>query len=340
MNVLFDEINTWMDAGIKTAIATVVKVSGSAPRPLGARMLIAEDGRFAGSVSGGCVESAVIQEAMEALKGDARRLHFGITDEMSWEVGLACGGKIDVLVQPADPEIWQTCQQLVEKKTEFSLLTVINGPPKTLGRQAIIVKSDAPVGFEFPKDVQVCVLDAPLLEFEPGQEILVEPFLSPPVMLIVGGVHAAVPLSQLAHMMGYRVVIADPRRHFANQERFPNVEQILVEWPQKAFEQVRIDGQSAVVILTHDPKIDEPALTAALETEAFYVGAIGSRKTHAKRKVNYAHLGVKKLERIHGPIGLDIGGDTPEEMALSIMAEITAVKYGRRGGFLKGKTQG
>lgn len=333
---LLNTLNTWQNDGVKAAVGTVVYASGSTPRPLGARMLIAADGRFSGSVSGGCVESAVIQEAMNVIDdGNAVRLHYGITSEMGWEVGLACGGKIDVLVQAADPAIWDACRQLLEQNIEFALVTVIGGWPEELGRQVILEKSQAQPGFDYPRDPAVRTLDAPILDLQPGAEVLIEPFYSQPLLLIIGGVHTAVPLVQFAGMMNYRVVIADPRRQFANRERFPGVDDILVAWPQKAFEQVAIDEHSAIVILTHDPKIDEPALSAALQTDAFYIGAIGSRKTHAKRYAQYTHLGAEKLGRIYGPIGLDIGGSSPEELALSIMAEITAVRNRRGGGFLK-----
>ena len=347
MREIVAQIMDWLAAGRQVAVATVVGTGGSTPRPIGARLLVTAEGDFAGSVSGGCVEGAVIQEAEGVLhEGRPRLLHYGISDEMGWEVGLACGGTIDVLVQPADAEIWQALDQRFSAGTPCVLLTRIDETDE-LGRQAVVT-TDAvtPTGTQLPAAVtwarallagRSATAHAKVHPLNSGARVLAEPFLPPPQLIIFGGVHVAIPLCKMARLLGYRVVIADPRGRFANPERFPEADQLLAEWPDKALAQLRVDGRTAIVILTHDPKIDEPALLGALETDAFYIGAIGSRKTHQARFERMGRLGVsaEQLQRVHGPVGLDIGGSTPEELALSILSEIMAVQNGRSGGFMR-----
>jgi xanthine dehydrogenase accessory factor len=336
---IVQQISDWQAAGEQVAVATVIRIVGSAPRPVGARLLVSSSGAFAGSVSGGCVEGAVIQEAVDVMRdGNPRMLHFGITEEMSWEVGLACGGTIDVLVQAAAPQIWQSLAASLARGESCVLLTVVGGE-QALGRQAIMTNSTPPADWPFP---QALTAAQAALAGQIGRpelianRVLIEPFTPPPHLIVFGGVHAAVPLTQMAKVLGFSVTVVDPRARFANRDRFPEADQILVQWPDQALAQLPVDGRSAIVILTHDPKIDEPALTAALMTDAFYVGAIGSRKTHRDRLERMADQGMtaKDLERVYSPIGLDIGGRSPEEMALSILAEMVAVRNGRRGGFL------
>lgn len=345
MKEIAQQITSWHQAGERAAVATVIRVAGSAPRPVGARLALSSSGEFAGSVSGGCVENTVIQEAEQVLQDEQpRRLHFGITQEMSWEVGLACGGTIDVLVQLADPPIWAAAVRALEQEQPRCLLTVVGGD-RQLGEQAVVEPGRIPADFPFPEAIpaaQDSASRAELVCMASGVEVLVEPLLPPPHLIVFGAVHAAIPLSRMAKTVGFRVTIADPRSRLANRDRFPDADQILVKWPQKALAGLRVDGRTAIAILTHDPKIDEPALTGALETEAFYIGAIGSRGTHAERHERLARLGLAagQLQRVHGPIGLDLGGRSAEELALSILAEIVAVRNGRGAGSLQAEGGG
>jgi xanthine dehydrogenase accessory factor len=335
---IIQQIREWQAAGEQVAVATVTRVVGSAPRPVGARLVISSRGAFAGSVSGGCVEGAVIQEAAEVMQeGSPRLLHFGISEEMSWEVGLACGGAIDVLVQEARPDIWKGLADLVTRNEPCVLLTLVGGD--AMGTQAVVTAEGLPLDFPHSDAgamAQEALAGATAGARVVGDAVLVEPFFGAPHLIVFGGVHAAIPLTRMAQILGFQVTVVDPRGRFANRERFPHADRVLVAWPAEAMAELPVDGRSAIVILTHDPKIDEPALLSALESQAFYIGAIGSRKTHAARRERLAALGVaaEKLARIHGPVGLDLGGGSPEEMALAIMAELIAVRHGRPGGFL------
>jgi xanthine dehydrogenase accessory factor len=344
MRETLDPIVRWHGAGHRVAIATVVRVGGSAPRPVGSRLVVAGDGEFAGSVSGGCVENAVIEEAFAVLDdGRARVVHYGITDEMGWEVGLACGGTLDVLIQTADPALWGRLAELVDLQVPCALLTVV-GEGGAGGEQALAVPGEPAPDFSAPEAISaaLAILSGQAGAAHPAirtfgvSEVLIEPIFSPPQLILFGGVHAARPLSQMARVMGFRTTVVDPRRAFADRERFPEADRVLVLWPGAAFEQLAIDARTAIVILTHDPKIDEPALVGALNSPAFYVGAIGSRKTHADRAERLVQAGVlrDRLDRIHGPIGLDLGGRSVEELALSILSEIIAVRNGGTGGSL------
>jgi xanthine dehydrogenase accessory factor len=341
MRESLEPIARWHEEGREIAVATVVRVAGSAPRPIGSRLVVTGDGDFAGSVSGGCVENAVIEEALSVLRdGRPRLTHYGISDEQGWEVGLACGGTLDVFIQPSDPVIWSRLAELAAREVPCALLTVVGED----GAQAVVVPGESPPDFPEPEAITEALAllagraasPKPAVQTFVRHEVLIEPLLPLPQLVIFGGVHAARPLSQMAQVMGFRTVIVDPRRAFAHHQRFPDADLVVVLWPGVAFERLAIDAHTAIVILTHDPKIDEPALMGALETPAFYIGAIGSRKTHADRAERLVRAGVPldRLARIHGPIGLDLGGRSVEELALSILSEIIAVRNGRPGGSL------
>lgn len=338
MDEIIEQISAWHAAGEQVAVATVIRVTGSTPRSVGARLATAVGGRFVGSVSGGCVEGAVIEEASRVLEeGRPRRVCYGISDELGWAVGLACGGAIEVLVQVAKPPIWEELAEATSRGEPCVLLTMVDGD--RMGDQAVVTcgqsAGDSPWGDA--TRVAERVLAGRTAEPQVVDEaVLVEPFFPRPHLVIVGGVHAAIPLTRMARMLGFRVTVADPRGRFANRERFPEAERVVVAWPTEAMAELDVDGRSAVVILTHDPKIDEPAIQSALASEAFYIGVIGSRSTQVARRERLAASGVpaEQLKRIHGPIGLDVGGRLPEEMALAILAEIVAVRHGRSGGTL------
>jgi xanthine dehydrogenase accessory factor len=342
---LMPEIQAWHEAGEQVAVATVVRVVGSAPRPVGARMIVSSTGRMAGSVSGGCVETTVFEELMDVLAtGKPRKLHFGITEDMIWDVGLACGGTIDLFLQRLDPEVVSSLAALAEKGQAVVLATITSGPGRT--GETLLVAAD---GVVFgPTDEQVSIQAQEILavrtpegrvaELGSGAEVYFEPFFPPPRLIIIGGVHVAIPLTRFGKELGFHVVVADPRAKFADPKRFPCADEVLVEWPDEALAHLKVDDSTFIVLLTHDPKIDEPTLASALKTRAAYIGAIGSRKTHAERFSRLARLGItaEQLARVYAPVGLDLGGRSPEETALSIIGEVIAVKNGRSGSSLRG----
>jgi xanthine dehydrogenase accessory factor len=312
-------------------------------------MIVSSEGRMAGSVSGGCVETTVYEEMMDVLEGGVPRLlHFGITDDMIWDVGLACGGTIDVFVQKLDPVLLTGLVDHVERGEPVALTTVVagdaDGGGPRIGASSLMTR-DGPAGDSDTEGIMRLAQEmlamraerGAIHEVEPGIEVYVEPFLPRAVLIIVGGVHVAIPLTRFAKELGFGVVVVDPRAKFANRERFPEADEVLLEWPDEAFGHLEVDDTTYVVLLTHDPKIDEPTLVAALKTEAAYIGAIGSRGTHAARFERMQKWGVtpEELRRVYAPIGLDLGGRTPEETALSVIAEVVAVKNGRSGASLR-----
>jgi xanthine dehydrogenase accessory factor len=307
MREIADEFRQWRAAGDPVAIATVVETWGSSPRPLGSKMLVSGSGKMAGSVSNGCVEGAVFEAAQEVLaSGRPRLVEYGVADDVAFEVGLACGGHIEVLIQPAG-ETYDRALNLLAAEQPFLLRTRLGE-----GETQLIEKGP---------DFELARRDGQTFE---------EPFGRPAQMVIVGAIHIAIPLHRMAKLMGYRVTIVDARGRFATAERFPDADQLLVQWPDEALAGLTIDRSTAVVILTHDPKFDMPALRSVLRTEAGYVGAIGSRKTNQNRFDALREEGFSddQLARVHGPIGLDLGARGAEETALGIMAEVTAVRYG------------
>jgi xanthine dehydrogenase accessory factor len=307
MREVAEELRAWREAGDPVAIATVVETWGSSPRPLGSKMLVSGSGRMAGSVSNGCIEGAVFEQAEEVLaSGSARLVEYGVADDVAFEVGLACGGHIEVFIQPAT-EVHDRALDLLAAERPFVLST-------DLRTGAVELDEREPDG-ELPVRLP---------------DRLEEPFARPAHMVIVGAIHIAIPLHRLARVMGYRVTVVDARAKFATRERFPDADEILVLWPDEALAGMTIDRSTAVVVLTHDPKFDMPALRAVLPTRAGYIGAIGSRKTNANRFEALREEGFtdEQLARVRGPIGLDLGGRGAEETALGIMAEVTAVRYG------------
>ncbi|MBE1284785.1 MAG: XdhC/CoxI family protein [Rhodobacteraceae bacterium] len=308
----------WHRAGTGAALATVVQTWGSAPRRVGSQLVVGGDGRIEGSVSGGCVEGAVVVEALEALEdGEHRMLEFGVSDEDAFAVGLACGGTIKVMVEPvgtAMPE--DLLAELVAARAERVPLAY--EVHLTDGTRRLLHEGHA----------QRMRLDRSGLE-EDGETFV--GIHNPPLRLIVvGAVHIAQALVPMARIAGYDPVIVDPREAFASQERFPG-ETLIHDWPDDAVAQIGLDARTALVLLTHDPKLDDPALEAALGANCFYIGALGSTRTHAKRVARMQEAGFTEAQiaRIHGPIGMDIGAAGPAEIAVSILGEMTAVLRGK-----------
>jgi xanthine dehydrogenase accessory factor len=340
------EINRWLSSNDTVALATVINTWGSAPRGVGAKMAFTPDGKLSGSVSGGCVEGAVFDAGVRVLKtGSPELLHFGVSDETAFSVGLACGGNIEVFVKPLDADFFRLVQAEIEAGDPLAIVSIIQGPTSYTGRELLITESGHVQGGLGP-ELDLLGQEAARAGLESGQPGIVEAKLAsgedvrifvdvitpPPLLVMVGGVHIAIALASLAKTLGFRTVVIDPRRAFGSQERFPHVDHLIQDWPQEAFDEVTLTRSTAVAMLTHDPKIDDPALKIVLDSPAFYIGALGSRKTHEKRRQRLLDEGVaaEKLARLHAPIGLELGGRTPEEIALAIMAEIVAVKHGRR----------
>lgn len=335
-----EQIIAWREEGQEIALATVIRTWGSSPRPVGSSMVITSEGEMAGSVSGGCVESAVVESAFQVLEnGASQLLHFGVADETAWEVGLACGGEIDVFIRPLAGQL-QSWQRVEDHSGSFCSMMAIGGPETMVGREWILLQGGKLLGGmggghleqmlmdraqEMLRKGETGVVEIPLPDRDPGAlRVFMNVHLPQPRLVAVGGVHIAIPLMSIAKAVNYRTVVVDPRKLFATPERFPEVDMLLQSWPEQAFEEIQIDQYTAVAMLTHDPKIDDPALQIALHSDAFYVGALGSTKTQADRRERLLASGVREevLDRMHAPIGLDLGGGAAEEIALAVMAEV------------------
>ncbi len=314
MREVMEEYRRWRAAGDRIAVATVIDTWGSSPRPLGSKMIVSSGGRMAGSVSNGCVEGAVYEEAEKVLEsGQSRLVEYGVADDTAFEVGLACGGHIAVFIHEAGDVEDSLCDKLAEERPcvyEIDLET---------GASAILMRAPAT---EHP--------------WREGDRFY-EPYPRPAHMVIVGAIHIAMPLHRLAKLMGYRVTVIDARAKFATEDRFPEADEVIVGWPDEALAKIPIDRSTAVVILTHDPKFDMPALRAVLGRGAGYVGAIGSSRTNRNRFQALRTEGFteEQIAEVHGPIGLDLGGRGAEATALGIMAEVTAVRFGGSGRFMR-----
>lgn len=334
---------SWRAEGRPVALATVIATWGSSPRPVGSLMAIDEGGAMSGSVSGGCIEGVVVHHAKEAMAdGEPRVLNFGITDAMAWEVGLACGGKVEVYVEAVEPlgskhDLLGALMRLRAEAVPAALVTDL-----TTGLKTLVTAETVQGGFGL-EDHHLAEVRARIAAdrsgvIEPEDEdtrLFVQVHAPPARLIIVGAVHIAQALAPLAALSGYAVTVVDPRGAFATEARFPGVT-LNDAWPDDAMTALKPDARTAVVTLTHDPKLDDPGLIAALRSEAFYVGALGSTRTSAKRMERLREEGLSdaELARIHGPVGLDIGAVSPAEIAISILAQITLV---RRGGPKKAK---
>lgn len=343
MREVLVDVDRWLAAGERVALATVVQTWGSAPRKVGAKMAMTPAGAMSGSVSGGCVEGAVYEAGLAVLAtNQPQLLSFGVADETAWEVGLACGGKIRVFVEALNAGGYGLVRDLVKDDRPVAVATLVSGE-NSGGR--LVVDSSGVVADGVPAGLaeQIAALSQTALaegqhqrhKLANGQELFIDVNLPAYTLIIVGGVHIAITLAKMATLLDYRTVIIDPRRAFGSVERFPHADQLIQAWPKKALAQLNITSSTAVVMLTHDPKIDDPALLVSLSSSAFYVGALGSRRTQAKRYERLLAGGVPagQLDRIHAPIGLNINAQTPEEIGLAIMAEIVAT---RRANQLRG----
>ncbi len=330
MRELLPTIDAWRAEGREFGRAVLIRVFGNGPRPEGATLLVADDGAIAGSVSGGCVEGAAADEIARARRdGHSRVVRFGITDEQAWGIGLACGSTIDVLIEP-------TLRPEVEAAARAA-----SGAPI-----AIALPADAPSADGKPHPMAVGEMSGPVtirggLEaavaalVDSGrsgtvslgeQQYFIETFAPPQRVVVFGAVQAAIPLVRMARELGYRTAVADARASFAARERFPEADEVLVGWPEEVAAQLALSPDDAVVVMSHDPKLDEPAILAAMHASCRYVGAMGSRRTQQGRRERLLAAGLSDadVDRLRGPIGLDLGGREPAEMALAILAEIVA----------------
>lgn len=333
MNDILADVLRWQSEGEAIALATVVETWGSAPRRVGAKMATTAGGRITGSVSGGCVESAVVQIGQDVLQTDRPQLvTFGVTDETAWDVGLACGGQISVFVQPLDAAVVGFAREVLAVAGRALVATVIAGPDEALGRR-LLWRNDHVESSDLPHSLTIAVAALAAETQSTGQVTLADGTIlfmdllrPPPELVIIGGAHIAVALVRLAQTLGYRTVVIDPRRAFGSPERFPKAGRLLQASPAKALVDIELTEDSAVITLSHDPKIDDPALLAAVGSPAFYIGALGSRHTHAERLARLRARGVtdEQLACIYAPVGLDIGAENPEEIALAILAEVVA----------------
>ncbi|MBK6468620.1 MAG: XdhC family protein [Rhodobacter sp.] len=308
----------WHREGQGAALATVVETWGSAPRQAGSQLAISGGAEIMGSVSGGCVEGAVVTEALEALQdGRPRLLTFGVTDETAFAVGLACGGTIRVMVEPVGegPEALSESllAEVVAARASRRALAV-EVRPDGWARRLLRPGEDAATDARFRADRSGMEEDGRFLAIH-----------NPPLrMIVIGAVHIAQALLPMARLAGYDPVLIDPRDAFGSDLRFPG-ETILDDWPDEALGALAPDARTAIVTLTHDPKLDDPAIAVALRSGCFYLGCLGSKKTHAKRleRLQAAGFTAEDIARIHAPVGLDIGARSPAEIALSILAQVT-----------------
>jgi xanthine dehydrogenase accessory factor len=318
----------WIRSGGAVALATVIETWGSAPRRAGSQMVVDADGLFVGSVSGGCVEGAVITEAADVIAdGRSRLLEFGVSDERAWTVGLACGGRIRVRVERLGNDDLPRLDALFAARDRRRSVVEATGLVDDLHR---LIEPGSFDDLAEPAATALATDRAVLVETDTGS-VFLNPFNPPPRLVVVGAVHIAEALVRLAALVGHAVTVIDPREVFLRPDRFAGAETIA-GWPDDILPDLDLDARTAVVALTHDPKIDDRALIAALASPAYYVGALGSRRTHAGRLTRLAAAGVDeaKAGRIHAPIGLAIGAEGPAEIAVAILAEITAALRGVR----------
>ena len=358
MREILDDVERWLAGGRRVAIARVVGTEGSSPREAGAAMAVNDAGEVSGSVSGGCVEGAVVSEALEILGGehDRRVVSFGYSDDEAFAVGLTCGGTIYLFIDAIDgvatgeTHAFAALAAALRSRRPVALATVVDGTG--VGRKLLVEPGAEPLGTLGDPDLDRVVGRDALGELASGTSstrhygphgeareedvtVFVESFAPPPLMVIFGAVDFTAALARVAKVLGYRVVVCDARTVFATPQRFPMADEILNEWPDRYLSSIggSLGERDAVCVLTHDHKFDVPAIVSALGTQVGYIGAMGSRRTHKRRLALLVDAGVHEsdLARLHAPIGLDLGSRTPEETAVAICAEIIAARTGRVG---------
>ena len=358
MRDILQGVLPWYRQGTRFAVATVVRTWSSSPRPIGAAMAVCETGEVVGSVSGGCVEGAVYEVAQKVLEtGQPELVTYGVSDGDALRVGLTCGGTLELFVQLVDVAAFEHLQLLadaVEAHQPVAVATVVAGAASPGGR--MVITPEHTYGSLGGDRLDQAVTDdargmlghgtTGLLHL--GREgerrvedlsVFVESYAPPPRMIVFGAIDFAAAMARIGKFLGYHVTVVDARPIFATRKRFPDVDELIVQWPHKYLEQVEIDERTVLCVLTHDPKFDVPLLEVALRLpDVAYIGAMGSRRTHAKLMERLRAAGLSDLELAHlsSPIGLDLGARTPEETAVSVAAEIIALRWGGGGGRLAG----
>lgn len=344
MREILQPMQDWFESSKEVALATVVEIYGSAPRGLGAKMAVNQDSLMTGSVSGGCVEGAVVAEALKVIKtGKPKLLHFGVTQDQAISVGLACGGTIEVWVEKLSRENFERMQRDLLEERLAVVVTILSG--SHLGEQAYAYPDGSMHGkFSDPDltalvkanvvDVfsqQLC-LRKTLQVAEKEVEVFFDVLAPSPKLVVVGAVHIAIPLVQYAKILGFHTTVIDPRKAFGNMERFPHVDRLVQVWPEEFLQSFPWDQGTYLVVISHDDKLDVPALAIGCQNEARYIGALGSKKTFAKhvRELKSAGISDEQIARIHSPIGVDIAARGPEEIALAIITEMVAVRNGKK----------
>jgi xanthine dehydrogenase accessory factor len=342
MKDVFEKLDQWRKEEKQIAVTTVVETWGSAPRPIGSKMVTTMSGGIVGSVSAGCVEGAVIEVSEQVMKSQKPNLiEYGVADETAWQVGLACGGRIKVFVEPGFSldSIYPDLKKNLLEGIPFVTVTFLEGPANSLNKKILLDADGSLVGnLAIPEEVPTELINqakeflanekSGTVTLADGSLVFIESHPLPPKLIIIGAVHLSEPLITIANTIGFDTCLIDPRAAFATTERFPRVGELVREWPQEALKKFDLDKSAYVAVLTHDPKLDDPALQIALTSEASYVGALGSKRTNQKRikRLRKAGLTEDQLARLHAPIGLDLGGRSSSEIAVSIMAEIIKVR--------------
>lgn len=352
MRDVLDSIRKWQAEGRTFGLATVVNTFHSAPRGPGAAMAVSPDGEVVGSVSGGCVEGAVYETAGEVVEsGEPQLRKYGVSDDDAFSVGLTCGGILHVFVEPVNQETYPELAQVaasIERGEPVAVASVVDGPGKIGARQVVWPdRVSGGVGSDRLNDAVTDDARGMLAQGLTGQRhygadgqrrlddltVFVHAFAPPPRMLVFGAIDFAAAMARMGKFLGYDVTVCDARGVFATSKRFPDADEVVVRWPHRYLQDAEIDSRTAICVLTHDPKFDVPLLEVALRTEAGYIGAMGSRRTHEDRlaRLREAGLTEDELSRLRAPIGLDLGSRTPEETAVAIAAELIQLRWGGTG---------
>ena len=352
MRDVIDDISDWYQRGIRFALATVVRTWRSSPRQPGAAMAVSAAGEAVGSVSGGCVEAAVYELARQVLESGQPALEtYGVSDDDAFAVGLTCGGVLEIFVQPVDQDCFPDLLDVaaaVEGRRALAVATIVSGPA-VVGSH-LLVGADLVTGVLGSDGLTKAVADQArgLLEHgttgtvhlgRNGEQrrdevtVFVESFAPPPRLIVFGAIDFAGAVARIGKFLGYHVTVCDARPVFATRKRFPDADEVVVDWPHRYLRTTEVDERTVMCVLTHDPKFDVPLLEVALRTKAAYIGAMGSRRTHEDRVRRLREIGVDEasIARLAAPIGLDLGARTPEETAVSIAAEIIAHTWGGSG---------
>jgi xanthine dehydrogenase accessory factor len=326
MRDVLETLERWVGDGRRVATATVVGTEKSAPRDPGAVLAVSDTGEVAGSVTGGCVEPAVYEEAEAVLAGgEPRLLTYGIADEEAFDVGLPCGGKVYIFVDMLDPEVLGGITEAVRAESPVALAMPISG--SRIGDESLVTP-DSPEGVDGATEVKSLLSrgENSIVPISDG-ELFVSTFAPRPRMYVFGAIDFASAVAHTGKFLGYHVTVCDARAKFVTPERFPEADELVVEWPDEFLASAHIDERTAICVLTHDDKFDVPILKVAVESDAGYIGAMGARRTTEKRTARLREEGVtdEQIARIHAPIGLKIGARTPEEVAVTIAAQIIEV---------------